>query len=235
MTDDRDYASRLDRYRSFVRQNAHLFETPPGGMEILFDDADIAEAERRVAERLARCGLPSEWAQVGVAFEDQHTMILRDAVRFPDGVPGTYFRVLVKSGDPVGSAVLPVYEGQIQLIRHFRHSTRRWQLEIPRGARKYPDEPLDVTARQELEEEIGGIASQLLDLGPVHTSSGLTRESFQIFFAELAGIGRPNLNEGIAEIVPISLHELERLIATGELTDSLTIAAYTRAKLRRLV
>ena len=235
MKEDRRPDSRLDQYRFFARQNAHLFETPPGGMEILFADADIAEAERRVAERLDRRGLPSEWARVGVAFEDQYTMILRDAVRFPDGAPGTYFRVLVKSGDPVGSAVLPVYDGQIQLIRHFRHSTRRWQLEIPRGAREYPGEPLDVTARQELEEEIGGTASQLIDLGPVHTSTGLTRESFQLFLASLIGIGRPNLNEGIAEIVPISLHEIESLIATGELTDSLTIAAYARAKLRRLV
>jgi len=224
----------LQTYKDIVRDRPDLFQVPVGGFEILTSDEEIRDAEKTVEDDLVRNGLHAEWARVGVAFEDQYNLILRDAVRFPDESLGTYYRILMKSGDPCGSAVLPVYGGKIQLLRHYRHATQAWHLEIPRGARADGGGSLVAAARDELFEEMGGVPESLIDLGVLHSSSGLTQESFQLYLGNLSKVGLPNINEGIAEIVSCSLAEFERAIAYGEITDAFTISAFARARLRGL-
>ncbi len=46
-------------------------------------------------------------------------MVVRDAVRRPDGSLGTYVRTLPTNGTP-GSVILPVLEEQVVLVHHFR-------------------------------------------------------------------------------------------------------------------
>ncbi len=60
-------------------------------------------------------GLPRAWSEVGVAYEDQYLLILRDAVRFPDGYLATYIRIVDKPDSASGVVVLPVYEKQVLL------------------------------------------------------------------------------------------------------------------------
>ncbi len=75
--------------------------------------------------------------EVGVVREDQYWIWLRDAVYFPKGVPVTYDRLIwkseLKSNSP-GVAVLPILpSGHVVLNLNYRHATKSWELELPRG------------------------------------------------------------------------------------------------------
>ncbi|MGP3928192.1 hypothetical protein [Streptomyces sp. 8N616] len=67
-----------------------------------------------------------------MVYEDAYVMLLRDPVRFPDGRTGTYIRSVSAMQEP-GCVVLPLLGGEVVLLEHFRHATRSWHWEVPRG------------------------------------------------------------------------------------------------------
>ena len=82
--------STREEYFAFAETHPNLFANPPGaGFVILLHENEIREAEAIMSQWLKSQKLPIEWAQVGIAYQDQYRMILRDAVRFPNGLAGT--------------------------------------------------------------------------------------------------------------------------------------------------
>lgn len=226
--------SDLAAYFSLVRARPWLFGNPPGAsFEIMLEEPDIRRAEEHMAGQLKACGAPAEWAEVGVAFQDQYVTIVRDAVRFADGSLGTYIRGIPPEDGFVGVVALPVWRGQVLLIRHFRHATRSWQLELPRGFGMAAD-PQE-SARGELTEEIGAKEIQLTALGESYPDSGLAASRVAFFYAEIGAFGQPERDEGIAEILPTPLADFERMIRDGELHDGFLLTAYGLAKARSLI
>ncbi len=159
-------------------------------------------------------------------------MILRDAVRFPNGSLGTYIR-MVSDGTP-GVIVLPVYQKQVLLIRHFRHATRSWHIEIPRGF-GIKDSSSEENAQRELQEEIGAKVSRLIALGHVYPDAGAAAEYNDFFYADVESYGEFETDEAITEILPTPVSEFERMIRENEITDEFTITAYALAKGRNLL
>jgi ADP-ribose pyrophosphatase len=51
----------------------------------------------------------------------------------------------------------------------------------------------------------------------------------------MASVGEMEIQEGIENPIWVSVPELEKMIADGEITDGFTIAAYTKAKLKGLI
>jgi ADP-ribose pyrophosphatase len=228
-----DLNHALADYFVFAKNNPTLFVNPPdAGFEILLDEADIREAESQMAQRLKAKDLPIEWAQVGIAFQDQYTMILRDAVRFPNGSLGTYIR-MVSDGTP-GVIVLPVYQKQVLLINHFRHATRKWHIEIPRGF-GIKGSSSKGNAQRELQEEIGAKISHLVALGHAYPDTGAAAEYNDFFYADVESYGDFEVDEGITKILPTPILEFERMIRENEITDEFTITAYALAKGRNLL
>jgi ADP-ribose pyrophosphatase len=219
-------------YRALVTSRPELFENPRGaGFEILLHEDEIRQAEEHVAEQLRAFGAPPEWAAVGIAYKDQYGLILRDAVRYSNGSLGTYIRLVAP---PVpGVVILPVWQGKILLIRHFRHATRSWHLEIPRGMAF--DANVENDANRELTEEIGASGTRLVGLGDVYPDTGLSNSRVALFYAEVASYGEPETNEAITHILPTPAAEFEQKIADGEITDGFVLAAYARAKARNLL
>jgi ADP-ribose pyrophosphatase len=117
-------------------------------------------------------------------------------------------------------------------VRHFRHATRRWHWEIPRGFGE-PGTDAAASARRELDEEIGAEAAKLVPLGGVHVDTGGTTNRTELFAAPLTEVPGPPppdaVAEGIDEIRLVTAAELAGMIATGEISDSFTLAAYARA------
>ncbi len=226
---------RFAEYFAFARQHAEMFQNPAeGGILILRDEQEIRDAETTVARHLKDLGLPQAWACVGIAYEDPFVVLLRDAVRFPDGTSGTYIRGSSQIKRGPGTAILPLYQDRILLLEQFRHATRRWHLEIPRG---FGTQGLssEENAQKELREEIGATARHLLPLGQVHIDTGLTSDVASLFFADLAsceGIGELS---GLATLKPVSLAQFEQLIQENQITDAFTLAAFARARLRGLI
>ncbi|HEX2195970.1 MAG TPA: NUDIX domain-containing protein, partial [Actinomycetota bacterium] len=146
MTPESGGRAELARYRELVLQRPELFVNPAdGGFTILLDEQSIGAAEEAA---------PGSSHGVGVVYEDEYVVLLRDAVAFPDGRLGTYIRMVGPRAEPTGVAVLPIHDQKVVLVRHFRHATRSRHWEIPRG---FWIEGLtgEQVARQELEEELG--------------------------------------------------------------------------------
>ncbi len=223
-------STRAD-YFAFAKAHPAQFVNPPeGGFAILLGEDEIREAEAYMVRKLEAKGLPAEWARVGIVYQDQYGMILRDAVRFPGGALGTYIRFIGGADGAPTTIVLPFYQGQVLLVRRFRHATRTWHLEIPRGFGT-KDLSAEDNARSELAKEIGASVSHLVSLGPLNTEP----ESVELFSAEIASYGEPNAHEGIAEVLLVTVPGLERLIREGQITEAFTIMAYTQAKLHGLL
>jgi ADP-ribose pyrophosphatase len=225
------YDPRRDRYRRLRQTNPELFANPAdGAVEILLDPADVAAAEAAAAAALTAAGMPESWARTGVISEDQYGVAIRDAVRMPGGRLGTYIR-RINSGNAPGVVVLPRLGEEVLLVRHFRHATRRWHLELPRGFGTPGRSPAE-DARRELREEIGATAGPLIDLGMVYPDTGVSATPVQLYYTELTSYGEPGTDEGIAGITPVRPERLAELIGSGEITDGFTITAYARAVLR---
>ncbi|MDN3359264.1 NUDIX domain-containing protein [Actinomadura sp. DC4] len=203
-------------YERLRRSRPELFENPPGApIEIL-------------------PAFPSEEGPYGVLYSDPYITLLRDPVRLFDGPVGGYFRVVPSAGHG-GAAILPVYDGRVILVRHFRHSTRRWHWEIPRGFSE-PGESLEETARRELEEELKVTAVDLRPLGLIHVDTGLTAGGSGLFWAAVDT--PPNLEEaeeeGIERAILLTAAELGTMQEQGEITDSFTMGAVLNARQHRL-
>lgn len=227
--------TRLAEYLALVAPHPDWFRTPEGGVEILLDPAEILAAEREMAVRYTTRGLPADWALAGIHYRDPYLMLVRDAVRFPGGECGIHHRILRGSGDPSGVAVLPVLpDGRILLLRHFRHATRRWHWEVPRGGIE-PGADADRTAYAEMAEEIGATVTRLVPLGAAHGSTGLLGLSVRLYLADIGEPGEPALNEGITGLLAVTVPELEAMVLRGEITDGFTLACLMHARLRRLL
>jgi ADP-ribose pyrophosphatase len=147
----------------------------------------------------------------------------------PDGSLGTYVRSLVPATP--GVVILPLLANRVVLIRHFRHATRQWHLELPRGFGS-PNSTPETDARRELLEEIGAEATELIDLGRLHPDTGMDNSSVCLFAAHVTALGPAGVDEGISDLLTVSSQRLADLIRDGEITDGYTIATYARALLR---
>jgi ADP-ribose pyrophosphatase len=227
---------RRSLYEDLRATAPELFANPPGAhQQILVDPAEVAAAEREHAERLAGWGMPAFMAETGVTHADPHLMVLRDAVRTPDGRAAGYTRV-VAAGNAAGVVVLPRRGDDVLLVRHFRHSIRGWQLELPRGFGNPGSDPAG-DARRELGEELGVEAVALHDLGLLYPDTGVLATAVRLFYATVSADARPvgEAGEGIDEVRAVSPAELAAMIRDETITDGFTIAAWSRAVLRGLL
>jgi ADP-ribose pyrophosphatase len=230
----RERPDLLSGYRSLQQAAPELFVNPPGAaFEILTDAQQQKLAEARVAALLREAGLPPESGGIGLLYRDQYLTLVRDAVRFRDGSVGGYLRIL-PSDDCVGAAVMPLVGQHVALVRHFRHATRRWHWEIPRGF-GLAGETARQTARRELEEELKVRASELVRLGSLYPDTGLSSAKTELFLARADEIGTPEAIEGIDGVRLVAPGELERMIRDGTITDSFTLAAFAQARTRALI
>ncbi|MEV6955605.1 NUDIX hydrolase [Streptomyces sp. NPDC051183] len=203
----------VEGYERLRAQRPELFRNDPEGIEILTDPGAVAAAG-------------------GVLYQDRYLTLLRDPVRFPDGREGTYLRALSATAEP-GSVVLPLLDGRVVLIEHYRHAPRSWQWEIPRGAgtRGLTGER---NAVKELHEEVGAEALELIPLGVVHPDSGMIGDSVRLFAARIDSVGALATGEGIRGTRVVTFAEAEAMAADGRITDAFTMVALLRARLAGL-
>lgn len=223
-------------YFEFLQQYPALFNNHQAAFQIVTDPAEIAAWEEHKRQELSSQSLDPEWAKIGLLLADPYVLVLRDLVKTPDQKAFGYLRVIdqaaLKGGEAV--VVLPVMAEQILLLHQYRHATRQWHYEIPRGFGT-PGMPAVENARKEVQEEVEGIITNLVDLGIMYPNTGLERNHAHLFFAAMERVGKPAEDEGIERIHWVSIAEMERMIRDGEITDGFTLAAFTRAKLKGLI
>ncbi|MFE9364886.1 NUDIX hydrolase [Streptomyces sp. NPDC006978] len=202
-----------ESYERLRVERPDLFVNRAGGIEILSDPEAVAEAG-------------------GVMYSDRYITLLRDPVRFPDGSTGTYIRSVGGAPEP-GCAVLPLFDGGVVLVEHFRHATRSWHWEVPRGFGE-PGLPPGENAAKELREEIGAEVLEVVPLGELHPDSGTTADRVALFAARIDGVGALETAEGIRGCVTVPFAEAEAMVGDGRVTDGFTIAVLMRARLAGL-
>ena len=148
--------------------------------------------------------------------------VLHDVIKLPDGRETV--REIVKH-DPA-AAVLPVdADGNLILVRQYRHSVKAMTLEIPAGILEKGEDPAAGAAR-ELEEETGYKAGKLTFLFKFYSSIGFCDEGLSVYIAEGLVACSQNLDDD--EFVTIERYrpdEAFQLITGGKIVDSKTTAA----------
>jgi len=222
--------SPIERYRTLLAERPDLFVQPDDAVPRLLVDPDaIAAAEEAGSNGLASLGMDPTWAEVGVVFEDQYLMVLRDAVDWGSGFLGTYIRLLPKTGtDRAGVVVLALVDGEVVFVEHYRHALRTWMLELPRGFGE-PDADALADARRELAEEVAATIDHVEVVGRAHVDGGLTGSYVAAVVAHCRSVGRPAQHEGIRAVRTIPVAEVWRLIADGTITDGMTLTAMALA------
>ena len=85
------------------------------------------------------------------------------------------------------AVILAIEDGHVLLVEQYRVPLGRVCLELPAGLigddDGAEDEPAEVAAIRELEEETGYIAAHMDDLGEYHSSPGMVSESFTLMRA----------------------------------------------------
>jgi ADP-ribose pyrophosphatase len=151
----------------------------------------------------------------------------RDQVQLPSGKLGEYHYVLTNGS----SMVVPVeQDGQLLLVRQYRYTGNRDSIEFPCGGLK-DGSTYDETAQNELVEETGFVAGQLIPVGGFNPCNGLLDEICKVYIARsltYAG-ARPDETESM-ELVRLSMREIDDLILNGTIWDGMTIAAWALAK-----
>lgn len=151
-----------------------------------------------------------------------------DRVRLPNGVEAE--REVVEHRGAVGMVAME-NEGDVYLVRQYRHAPGRDLLEIPAGKLDEGEEPL-ACARRELAEEIGLEAGEWARLASFYTSPGFSDEVLHLYLARgLSPAEAAPDEDEFLEVVRISLREALSLVSGGEIEDAKTIAGLTLAAL----
>jgi len=155
--------------------------------------------------------------------------MLHDRYRLPSGEVKDYF--FVRTG---GSTMLvPVAgDGRLVLVRQHRYLIGRDSLEFPCGGVPVGGDP-DLNAVKELREETGLEAARLERIGEFAPYNGVADELCHVYLArDLTHVGaEPEATESI-QVVHLPAAELEAQIASGEVWDGMTIAAFAIARPR---
>ncbi len=152
-------------------------------------------------------------------------------IRAPDG--SIYEREIIRH--PGAAVIVPLDGQEVIMIRQYRPAVNRELLEIPAGKLDSEDEPPELTARRELEEEIGKRPGRLELLAVFHNSPGFCDEVTHCYLAtELTDTHRQphGVEEEHMAIERIRLADVPDLVASGELADAKSIVGLMLARER---
>lgn len=131
----------------------------------------------------------------------------QDTIRVPNGNIVKWDLIKHKGA----AAVVAVQDdGKLLMVRQYRNALDRETLEIPAGALDTAEEPTEVAAARELEEETGYKAGKLELLISLRTTVAFCNEKIDVYVATELTPSRQHLDED--EFLNVESHDLDELI-----------------------
>lgn len=145
-----------------------------------------------------------------------------DTVHLPDGREAT--REVVHHNGAVGMVAIDA-NGDVLLVRQWRHAPGVALLEIPAGGISC-DELAEDCARRELAEEIGFVPRRLDKLTTIYTAPGYVGEAIVLYLArDLVPEHADGDEDENLQVVRMSLEESIRACRDGRICDGKSISA----------
>lgn len=161
-------------------------------------------------------------------YSDPWMRVQRDQVTRPDGNPGTYAVVQLKSGVCV---VALDSERQVHLTKEFHYAVGSVTIEGVSGGIE-EGESSDVAAKRELAEEIGLTAKQWTHLGTVDPFTAAIYSRVDLYLAEqLSPCAKSPEGTELIEHVSFDLDDAVEMVRQGAITHSPTCVLLLRLAL----
>jgi len=156
--------------------------------------------------------------------------LIVDQVEYPSGNRS----VREIAHHPGGAVVVPLLDdGRVILVSQLRYPLGKHILELPAGKLTLGEDP-EAAALRELEEETGWSAGTLEKLISIYTTPGFCDEELHIYLAthlkELHRGHKREEGEFTMTVHVFPLHDLIRMIDSGEIHDGKTIVGILMAK-----
>ena len=123
-----------------------------------------------------------------------------------------------------GACIIPWNGEYFTLVGQYRYPVDAFSWEFPAG--HFEHESMESTARTELEEEAGLLANEIKKIGQFQLGPGHHTQVIHFFLATGLTPGKQNLEtaEKGMQIKQVTHEQLNQMIKSGEVQDSLTIA-----------
>lgn len=198
-------------YLALIKDHPHLVSplgnAAKGEIEIIIDPVRMAAIEKKVGR------------EVGVIARDNYWIWINDACLFPSGQEGVYGRIIWSKilDYHAGVAVLAILPDKtIVLNCNYRHATRSWEIELPRGCVD-PNESPEEAAKREVLEETGMVLDKLILLGKMPPDTGIAAFIAPVYAAYVKAKTSTHHEdtEAIEEIFSLSLEEIKKAFVRG--------------------
>ena len=171
---------------------------------------------------------PWKTLQSDIRYDNPWIRLRHESVITPSGTEGIYGVVHFKN---LAIGVIPLDEDMnTWLVGQYRYPLERYSWEIPEGGCPVGTDALQ-TARRELKEETGLLATRWREIQRMDLSNSVTDETGIIYIARdlTQGQSAPEPTEEL-QIKKLPFEETFQMLLRGEITDSLSVAGILKVQ-----
>ena len=216
----------IDKYLGYLPSSnfGQIGDHRKGEMQIVDSYDAILEIQQQYYNEFIQKGCSpvdaEKYSRIGVVDEDRYWIWFRDPLILPSGKTTAYNRFFSKNGlnGAAGVSVMGISkENKVLVNVIFRHATREWELELPRGGRG-KNESSEEAALRELQEETGVRGNGALKIASIASDSGILANTLDVFVvSELSFFNEMNREdcEIIHECILMTKQELKQAFVNG--------------------
>jgi len=179
---------------------------------------------------------PIEGEEYGILYKDKYVLLIKDPVIFPTGVSGKYLRLVEAAAltGRTGTVIIPTVDSQVVFVNIFRHATRQWEWELPRGFQE-KDHTTVQNAFKETKEEIDVEPISVESLGTIAPNTGMLSGCAEAFIAIMPSGSLQEMKgqklESIRAVKGVRIDELDQFLL-DHVRCGFSLSAIFLAKLR---
>jgi len=173
--------------------------------------------------------MPEPWKIISEIHEASYKVLDVTSVKAISPRTNKSYDFVVLKSNPWVNIIPITNEGDVVMIRQYRHGIKEITLEIPGGLVESKDDPKQAALR-ELKEETGYYSDEVYSLGYVHPNPAIFNNVCHTFLAlnvKTVSNQEQDEKEDI-EVIKVPLKQVPTLIMEGKITHALVVVAFYR-------